>query len=116
MVVSVAQSSKLKKVEWTREYLVFLVFDNQHFFHQRQRFVSMFIDSMFCLMLHSQKQLACDSTTGYEFLFAEEKVGRLFVHKYIGVSSDCDDNLSLIKSTDFRDRRCKFSRLIRRSR
>ena len=84
----------------------------------------MLINSMFSLMLPSQKQLACDSTTGYEFLFAEEKVGRLFVYKYmagntpmcLGVSSDCDDNLSLINSTDFRDRRCTFSRLIRRSR
>ena len=84
----------------------------------------MLINSMFSLMLPSQKQLACDSTTGYEFMFAEEKVRRLFVYKYmagntpicLGVSSDCDDNLSLIKSTDFWDRRCEFSRLIRRSR
>ena len=84
----------------------------------------MLIDSMFCLMLYSQKQLRCDSTTGHEFLFAEEKVGRLFVYKYmasntpmcLGVPNDCDDNLSLIESSDFRDRRCKFSLLIRRGR
>ena len=79
----------------------------------------MLIDSMFCSMLHSQKQ-GCDSTTGYQFLFEEEKVGRLFVYKYLannapmclGVASDCDDSLSLINSTNFRDRRCKFSLLI----
>lgn len=84
----------------------------------------MFIDSMFWLMLQSQEQLGCDSATGDEFLFAGEKVGRLFIYKYmatntpmcLGVASDCDENLSLIKSTNFRNRRCKFSLLTRRGR
>ena len=84
--------------------------------------VSIFISSMFCLTLHSQEQLGCDSTTKDDFLFEEEKVGRLFIYKYmatntcLGVASDCDENLSLITSTNFRDRRCKFSLLTRRSR
>jgi len=78
----------------------------------------------FCLMLHLQEQIGCDSTTGDEFLFMEEKVGKLFIYKYLAsntpmclaVGDNCDDNLSLIKSTHFRERRCKFLRLTRRSR
>ena len=84
----------------------------------------MFIDWMYRLMLHSQEQLGCDSTTADEFLFSEENFGRLFIYKYtasntpmcLGVASNCDDNLSLIKSTNFRDRRCTFSLLIQRGR
>lgn len=75
-------------------------------------------------MLHSQEQSGCDSTTGDDFLFEEEKVGKLFTYKsmatntsmYLGVSSDCDENLSLIYSASNRDRRCKFTVLTQGSR
>ncbi|KAL9967731.1 hypothetical protein ACROYT_G026021 [Oculina patagonica] len=71
-----------------------------------------------------EEKARCDSTIGHDFLFEEEKVGKLFKYKYmatntamyLGVSSDCDENLSLISSTNNRDRRCSFKVLARRSR
>ena len=83
----------------------------------------MVIDLIFCLMFHSQEQSGCDSTIRDDFLFEEEKVGKLFRYKYmatntpmyLGVASDCDENLSLIHSNN-RDRRCKFTVLTKRSR
>lgn len=86
--------------------------------------ITMFNDSMFYLMLCSQEQLGCDSTTTDDFLFEEDKVGRLFIYKYmatntpmcLGVAGDCDESLSLVKNTNFHDRRCKFSILTQRSR
>ncbi|XP_078377317.1 uncharacterized protein LOC144660529 [Oculina patagonica] len=71
-----------------------------------------------------EEQQQCDRATGDAFLFEEEKVGKHLKYKYtatntamyLGVSSNCDENLSLIINTNNQDRRCTFRVLARRRR
>ena len=73
------------------------------------------------ICIRSQVQ-RCDNTTEDSFLFIEERVEKLYQYKHrdinktlkLGVPQNCDENLSLISTTQ-RDRRCLFTKLRRRT-